>query len=307
MSEVIVLDLSRKDLNAEDFRQILIGLSSPYRREQRPRKCKPQRRGVGLVATILANLPTNVSNLNVSRNTGIGDAGMMHLHLISDTVKYLNLSGCGLTPVGIKKVCEFLKTNSSITTMVMAGNQMEAEGYKDVADMMKVNNAVIAIFIGSRDISSAADFCHLSDGLAQNTGLWCTLCMGLEDGLTDEHVQNLCPGLALNKGLETLELYSLDQTITETGVGYLEQVLQTNVHLKYIRGIADSEDIPTGPGTIWNKLKYWLGLNQCNRKLLQDPSSTPKQWRDAIIDSSEAGNHDAIFWFLKNKPELFMR
>jgi hypothetical protein len=86
----------------------------------------------------------------------------------------------------------------------------------------------------------------------------------------------------------------------------LEQVLETTVHVQHV-GIADCVDIiPTYSGPIWNKLEYWLGLNQCNRKLLQDPNATPTQWRDAIIDGSEAGNHDAIFWILKNKPELCM-
>jgi hypothetical protein len=84
-------------------------------------------------------------------------------------------------------------------------------------------------------------------------------------------------------------------------VGYLEQVLQDNVYLKDV--IIGHKNIPTGPGTIRNKMRYWLGLNQCNRKLLKNPSTTLTKWRDAIIRSSEAGNPVAIFMFLTNKPE----
>jgi hypothetical protein len=304
MSEGNALHLSRNGLNDEDFRQILIGLSSYHRREQRPRKCELQRREKGRVAKILANLPTNVSALHVASNEGIGDAGMMHLHLIPDTVTFLNISHCGLTPIGIKRVCDFLKSNKSIAQLCMCDNRMGSEGFQEVADMMKVNNTVIELRIISCQTSSAADFCYLSEGLAQNTGLR-GLSMGGNDRLTDDHVQNLCPGLALNKGLESLQLWPyLGRSITETGLGYLETVLRTNVYLKDV--FIPNDDIPDGPGTIWSKMMHWLGLNQCNRKLLKDPNATPTQWRDAIIQSSEAWNPDAIFMFLTNKPEWCM-
>jgi hypothetical protein len=70
MSEGSMLWLDGKGLNDKDFRQILTKLSSPHRREQLPRKCKRQRHEQGEVAEILANLPTNVSGLDVSYNEG---------------------------------------------------------------------------------------------------------------------------------------------------------------------------------------------------------------------------------------------
>jgi hypothetical protein len=82
--------LNLSEINDEDFRQILIRLTNPHHRT-----CKRKRRE-GRVKKILANLPTNVSGLDVGFNEGIGDAGMMHLHLIPDSVTDLNLSQCGL-------------------------------------------------------------------------------------------------------------------------------------------------------------------------------------------------------------------
>jgi hypothetical protein len=152
MSEGSELDLFRMRLNDEDFRQILIGLSNPYRREQPPRKCKRQRCEQGLVREILANLPTNVSGLGVAYNDGIGDAGMMHLHLIPESITELNLNLCGLTPLGIKKLCEFLKSNKTIKRLDIRSNQMGNEGFKDVADMLKVNNTVKELEIESSQI-----------------------------------------------------------------------------------------------------------------------------------------------------------
>jgi hypothetical protein len=103
---------------------------------------------------------------------------MMHLHLIPYTVTDLDFSSCGLGPIGIKRVCDFLKSNNqSITTMYMCHNRIGAgEGVKEVADMMKVNNTVSKLIIQSCQIN-AVDCYHLSKGLAQNTGLlsFCTL------------------------------------------------------------------------------------------------------------------------------------
>jgi hypothetical protein len=272
----------------------LSAFSNPNDRSERHRQQHER------VSAILANQPTtNVWKLNVSGNEGIGDAGMIHLHLLPDSVTYLGLGLCGLTPIGIKRLCKFLKTNKSITAMVMRGNRMGSEGVKHVADMMKVNNTISYLGISSCQIS-AADCCPLSEGLALNTGLR-EFYIGDEDRLTDGHVQNLCPGLARNKGLETIGLFCPPGSITETGVGRLEKVLRTNVYLKSVT-IGRGNCIPTGPRTIWNKMMYWLYLNKSNRKLIQD--CTPTQWRDAIIHSAEAGNPDAIFMFLTNKPDL---
>jgi hypothetical protein len=306
MSKGSELNLRQKGLNDEDFRKILTKLSNPYRREQRPRKCKRQRIEQGGVTEILANLPTNVWKLDVFDNAGIGDAGMMHLHLIPDTVIHLRLSYCGLSPIGIKRLCKFLKTNETITTMDMGENDlMVAESFKDIADMMKVNNTVNELSILSSQIHDA-DYCHLSEGLAQNTGLRSLHIRTVNDRLTDEKIQNLCPGLAVNKGLETLHTWDLfvGNSITETGMGYLEMILRTNVYLKNVA--FNREYIPTCPGTIQNKMIHWLGLNKCNRKLLKDPNVTPTQWRDSIILSSKYGNPDAIFMYLTNKPEWCM-
>jgi hypothetical protein len=169
--------------------------------------------------------------------------------------------------------------------MDMGETQMVAESFKDIADMMKVNNTVNELLIQASQINDV----ECDGGLT-----------------TDEKIQNLCPGLAVNKGIENLMLYwSLDGSITEKGAGYLERILRTNVYLKNVI-IYWGNDIPYGPGTIQNKMIHWLDLNKCNRKLLKDPNVTPTQWRDAIILSSEYRNPDAIFMFLTNKPEWCM-
>ncbi len=75
-------------------------------------------------------------------------------------------------------------------------------------------------------------FSHLSDGLTHNDTLR-ELSVASCENVGDVHVRKLCPGLILNRGLETLDLSLHD--ITETGVGYFLQCMQENVHLKLSR------------------------------------------------------------------------
>jgi hypothetical protein len=68
---------------------------------------------------------------------------------------------------------------------------------------------------------------HLSGGLTDLThnGTLRELSIAYCENVGDEHVWNLCPGLILNRGIETLGLGHT--RITETGVGYLLQFSRT--------------------------------------------------------------------------------
>jgi hypothetical protein len=131
------------------------------------------------------------------------------------------------------------------------------------------------------------------------------LSVAYNDNVGDEHVRNLCPGLILNRGLETLDL--CQTSITETGIGHFLQCMQDNVYLKHIKisqPMNDEDFIHIGPKSTWNKLMYWLELNRFNRKLIRDENSNRADWTNAVIQSSEAENLHAIYLFVRSKPEL---
>jgi hypothetical protein len=73
----------------------------------------------------------------------------------------------------------------------MMGNQIGDEGFKDVADMLKVNNTISKLYITDYQITTAANCSHLSEGLAQNTGL-CYFSIGINDELTDKSIYKTC-------------------------------------------------------------------------------------------------------------------
>jgi hypothetical protein len=299
-----ILHLGHKKLNDDDFKRILNKLSSP-RRERRPRKCQ---RLSGLDA-ILAEIPPTIWKFNVVGNTQIGNAGMEHLHLLPETVTDLDLSDCGLTAPGVRNVCDFLRTNKSVTRMIIWGNTIGDEGAKYIGEMLRVNKTLRILCI-MKSISipiGPVGFSHLSDGLTHNDTLR-ELSLNSNENVGDEHARNLFPGLVANRGLETLELVGTN--ITELGLTYFLQCARVNVYLKRIgmRQPLNSEDaIPLGPNTVWNELQYWLGLNRLNRKLIKDENSNREDWTNAVIQSSEAENLGAIYFFLRHKPEFLLQ
>jgi hypothetical protein len=135
--------------------------------------------------------------------------------------------------------------------------------------MLRVNKTLRILCIRDSQIGLAG-FSHLSDGLIHNDTLR-ELFPAASESVNDEHVLNLCPGLSLNRGLETLNLAC--SNITDTGIGYLVQCMQDNAYLKQVV-ISQSWNfdnfINGGPGTNWDKLQYWLALNKLNRKLIKE-------------------------------------
>jgi Ran GTPase-activating protein (RanGAP) involved in mRNA processing and transport len=67
---------------------------------------------------------------------------MEHLHLLPPTVADLDLSRCDLGDVGIKVLCEFIKTNMSITRLMLWGNAIGDDGAKHIGAMLKVNTTL---------------------------------------------------------------------------------------------------------------------------------------------------------------------
>lgn len=134
------LNMGFKKLNDKDFEWILQKLSQPRHREWCPRKYR-KLDGVGAVLAMLPP-PVPLYYLNAVGNTQVSDAGMKHLHLVNDSVIDFDLSQCGLTAKGTKLLCEFLKTNTSMTLMIMWGNNIGDEGAKYISEMLQVNMTI---------------------------------------------------------------------------------------------------------------------------------------------------------------------
>ncbi len=292
--------LGFQKLNDKDFKAILLKISTPCR-AHRPRKC----RRLGSIGHILTMLPNKVTYFNVVGNRQIGDAGIEHLHLLPNTVEDLDLSDCGITLPGIKNICEFMKTNTTVTRLIMWGNTIGDEGAECIADMLGENKTLrILCIMGSK--IGVEGFTHISRGLANNSTLK-TIFLGNDRRVGDEHIRRLCPGLAVNKGLETLDLGGAG--VTNNGLVPIEESLRGNYYLKSIRlnqPMHKDDKIKLGPGTHWRKICSWMALNDLNRKvLLRDDEDVPlSEWLEILLNCHKAQNTNAIFYFLRSKPDL---
>ena len=269
-------------------------------RVHRPRKC----RRLGSIGHILSMLPNEVAYFNVVGNRRIGDAGTEHLHLLPTSVKDLDLSDCGITATGIKNICNFMKTNTSVTRLILWGNTVGREGAAHIAEMLCVNNTLEILCIMGCKID-ADGFSHISRGLAHNSSLR-TIFLGNDQKVGDEHVRRLCPGLALNKGLETLDLGGA--AVTNKGLAPIEVALRENYYLQNIRlnqPMRESDFIKLGPGTTWRTICSWMALNSLNRKVfLRHDSVSVSEWHEILLNCHKARNTNAIFYFLRGKPDL---
>ena len=291
--------LGFQKLDDKAFKSILTKMSTPVR-IPRPRKC----RRLNEFGEILSMLPKEVKYFNVVGNKRIGDAGTEHLHLLPDCVEDLDMSDCGLTVRGIQNICEFMKTNTSITRLIMWGNTIGNEGAQYVADMLLVNKTLrILCIMGSKIGPDGFD--HISRGLAHNATLQ-TIFLGNDQKVGDEHVQRLCPGLAVNRGLETLDLGGAG--VTNKGLEPIEVALRTNYHLKNIRlnqPMNEADYIKLGPGTTWRKMCSWMALNDLNRKvLLRKDDVSVSEWHGILLNCHKARNTNAVFYLLRCKPDL---
>jgi hypothetical protein len=277
------------DIDCRDLERILRKLAA-----------KRQRRR-GTFNRILPKLPPreSVRVLNLAFNRQIGDAGMVYLHLLPESVQTLNLSHCGITSNGIKTLCEYLKTNTSITRLFIWGNRVGDEGAKHIADMLRVNKSLRELSVEPSAMGRKG-FSYFADALTVNHTLR-TLPLGSDYDIEDEQVCDFCQGLMANRGIETLTLRP-PIPIPPDSIHHFVHLLRSNHVLKTI--------IPKGPhhwGSSWSEMSFFLELNKLNRKIRHDEEATLSDWLDCVIQA--ANMHDDAgysYYFLRNKPELCM-
>lgn len=301
------LHLEYQNLSDKDFERILRKLRSPIRaRERRPRKCRKVD-GINLILSWLPT-PVPVHYLKFLGNYAIGDAGMLHLHLVPDSVTDFDLSDCSITHAGAKTLCEFLAQNTSITRFTMWGNDIGDQGAKYLAEMLQVNTTIEELSLRGCDIGAEGFRC-LSNALAVNTKLR-SLSLGcIFDESDDSFIPIICPGLAVNRTVEVLDI-TLSH-FSEEGVECLNSVLQSIFTLQRVTMDSPFFDWDyvisiAGHGSPLYTLEYFLTLNRYNRKIILDDNATLIDWMDSVIRGAVDEKLDATYFLLRNKPELCM-
>lgn len=292
-----VVHIHNEYIDSKDLEKILRKLSTRPRRLRQCNHAKRQR--LDGVDAILARLPppVPVNDFRLFDNEGLGDAGMEYLHLLPATIRSINFSLCRLTSAGIKTLCEYMKTNTSITKLVIWGNEFGDEGAEYIAEMLRVNASLrlISIF---RSQMSPKGYEYIADALAVNKTLH-TLPIYHDRSITEQHIQALFQGLKVNRGIKTL---NLDGSLINVSPEAIEQIvlecLRSNFCLTTITG-KSFRRIP--------EIDFLFKLNALNRKIITDENAALNDWFQCVISSAEQEDDVSYsFFFLRNMPELCM-
>jgi hypothetical protein len=289
------INLSRENISCQDFERILRKLSNG--REGRPRKCRKLDGIDGIIAKLPPSTPVNSMVLHGNRQIG-NTTGMALLYfLLPESVRRFNVAHCGLESEGIKVLCEYLKTNTSITQLLVFGNSFGDEGAKHIADMLRANKSLQELAVSDCMIGPKG-FSYLADALAVNNTLH-ELNLYLDLNFRDDYIRTLCQGLKANRGIETLDIRIT--RVSPEGINHIVDCLRSNHYLKYIC-VGPSLDLHPA----WSEVAFLLELNKFNRKIVNDEEATLSDWLETVIKASQKEDVGYSYYFLRNKPELCM-
>ena len=93
-----------------------------------------------ILATLSLRGYTNIRKVDLSCNENIGDIGAVCLQLIPATVTDVDMSYCNIGAVGMRHICDFMKSNTNITTLSIAGNRFDEKCALYIGEMLRFNS-----------------------------------------------------------------------------------------------------------------------------------------------------------------------
>ena len=95
-----------------------------------------------ILSSLLIRGYTNIKKVDLSGNENIGDIGAVCLQLIPGTVSEVDMSYCNIGAVGMRHICDFMKSNTSITTLSLIGNRFDEKCATFIGEMLAHNSTL---------------------------------------------------------------------------------------------------------------------------------------------------------------------
>lgn len=95
-----------------------------------------------ILATLSLRGYTNIQKVDLSGNENVGDIGAVCLQLIPPTVSEVDMSYCNIGAVGMRHICDFMKSNTTITTLNLAGNRFDEKCATFIGEMLRENSTL---------------------------------------------------------------------------------------------------------------------------------------------------------------------
>lgn len=139
-------------------------------------------------------------------------------------IKVLDIANRQLIDIEMLKIFEALETNTTVVELKLAHNDADEAGV-ELAELLKTNTTIAKVDISSNDMHTKA-ISAWGEMLAVNTTL---RELNFANNFCRDEIKDIAAGLAVNKGLLTLNL-NVSQ-IDDTGALHLKEALVSNTTL----------------------------------------------------------------------------
>ena len=174
---------------------------------------------IGSTSSIVESLTVDVFNFT-------GTSKLAEALKTNTSITTLNLHGNQIGDEGIFKLTEALKPNTTITTLHLSGNQIGDEGASKLAEALKTNTTITTLWLSSNRIGDKGAS-NLAEALKINASI---TTLDLSDSqMGDEGVSRLAEALKINTAVTTLNLST--NGIGDEGASELAEALKTNTTL----------------------------------------------------------------------------
>ena len=282
-----ILQLGFQDITPTELYWIFIQLNEM---QSNNKKGKKSADGIGS-----SSCP--VFKINLAGNRNLGNELAEYLHLLPDTVCDLDLSYCGLSSTGIRYLCQFMETNTTITRLVLWGNVISEAGALYIRDVIKRNTTLTELCCYN-DCSPMPTKGKLliADGLGHNHTLRRLLiddCQGLPaDPLVYSAFRTSLERCGNKSSLEVLEIGPVNR--------------DPNLNLWSRTMHACENLINLGPNSSMlrhhSRYMYWLNLNVYKARKITHLGKI-EEFQRTLANAVKEGNDDVIYYLIRNNVE----
>lgn len=243
-----------------------------------------------------------VWKVNLAGNRNLGDDVAECLHLLPDTVCDLDLSYCGLSATGVRKICQFMETNKTITRFVLWGNIIKRcfHGARHIGDMLKKNTTLHDFSFSNVFPMNTEGMLLIADALECNFTLR-KLCLddctgSPADPIVYDKFRTALERASSRSAIETLEIGPInrDPCIEQWG-----ETLRKCENLCHF-GTNSS-------GLAYNRESiYWRSLNKYNARSVTRDGDVD-EFQSAVAEAGKDRNIDVVYYLIRNNVEYISR
>ncbi len=168
-----------------------------------------------ILATLSHRGYMNIQKVDLSGNENIGDIGAVCVQLIPPTTTEVDMSYCNIGAVGLRHICDFMKSNKHITTLTLAGNRFDEKCATYIGEMLRENSTL--------EVLRAYQY---GDGEKRfkyyyNSSFWFE---GVADGLMHNHTLRVLEMVHISHDMDKIALDAFNHVLVNGGGSAIEQL-----------------------------------------------------------------------------------